>query len=145
MIQLQPGTVLLDRYELVRCLGSGGMANAWLALDRLWRTQLALKLVRAPSAALRDALRSEFELLRGLSHPALLPVHDFGLIDPGSQGSAGSCFYTSDFVDGCTLSEAAAGRAWAAVATPLADALCALRLLHACGLRHGDFKPSNIL
>jgi serine/threonine-protein kinase PknK len=149
-------TLIQSRYEVIRALGQGGTATTYLVHDRLWQTELALKLVDAPSAALREALHSEFSLLRGLHHPQLLRVHDFGLLDVEGRGeeparlgavAGGSapCFYTSDYVPGATLGERARGASFAEIRQPLCDALLALRLMHGAGIRHGDVKPANIL
>ena len=149
-------TLIQSRYEVLRPLGQGGAATTYLVRDRLWQLELALKLVEAPSAALREALHVEFGLLRGLHHPQLLRVHDFGLLDAtalgaerGRRGAADAddvpCFYTSDYVPGVTLGERARGASFAEIRGPLCDALLALRLMHGVGIRHGDFKPANIL
>ena len=163
-VTLSPGAVVQDRYQIVRLLGRGGMATAYLVHDQLWDTEVALKLLETPTAQLREAFHFEFGVLRGLHHPRLSQVHDFGVLDseltskagsvedlasPASSGSAevhfNPCFYTSDFVPGTTLDAYARGASWQRASQPLCDALGALRLLHTARFRHGDFKPANVL
>jgi serine/threonine-protein kinase PknK len=141
--ELAPGALLQDRYEVVRRLGRGGMATTYLVHDRLWDTAVALKLLRPSSAALLEAMRSEFALLRELFHPHLCQVHEFGSV--GGDGEQTACFYTADYVQGVTLAERARSGGWQKLRQPLCDALGALHLLHRAGLRHGDFKPDNVL
>ncbi|MBI5537159.1 MAG: sigma 54-interacting transcriptional regulator [Deltaproteobacteria bacterium] len=140
---LSKGVVLLDRYEILRPLGQGGLATACLVHDRLWNLELALKLVLSASDASLDALRHEFNLLRGLSHPRLAQVHDFGVVS--SPLAPLRAFYTADFIDGSTLGELIRAGSWEPICRALCDALEGLRVLHAIGIRHGDFKPANVL
>jgi transcriptional regulator with GAF, ATPase, and Fis domain len=145
-MRLRPGAVVLDRYRITSTLGRGGMATTYLALDLLWNADVALKLLRAPSPDLLDALRFEFDVLRGLSLPFLTVVHDFAILAPlGNDDAEPLCFYTCDPIEGVTLEQAAAGADWAALQLALSDVLHALHRLHALGIRHGDVKPSNII
>lgn len=128
------GTVLQRRYRLVERLGEGGAAEVFVAQDLLHGQTVALKWLR--NAALPDLLRVELERLRGLSHPHLVRLRDYGRHE-------GVPFYTADYVAGQTLGAwARQGRDWL---PPLCDALAALHFLHGIGLRHGDFKPDNVL
>jgi serine/threonine-protein kinase PknK len=142
---LAAGTVLQDRYEVIRVLGSGGMATTHLVRDLLWDALVALKLLRAAEPELLEALRFEFALLRELYHPQLCQVHDFSPLGARTSGGDRTCFYTADFVPGTTLESWARSAAWQDVARPLCDALGALGVLHRARIRHGDFKPANVL
>ena len=139
------GTLIHDRYEIVRLLGRGGMASTYLVRDVLWDTAVALKLLRTDTPDLLDALKFEFAVLRDLYHPHLCQVHDFSPLAGGSDGSEGAWFYTADYVAGTTLDGWANGASFKQARAPIRDALSALRLLHRAGIRHGDFKPANIL
>ncbi|MBW2455774.1 MAG: serine/threonine protein kinase, partial [Deltaproteobacteria bacterium] len=155
-MSLPAGAVVQNRYQVVRLLGRGGMAAAYLVEDRLWNVQVALKLLEAPTPELRAAFHFEFGALRGLHHPRLSQVHDYGLLDCELGGGAEmrgtsdeleatTCFYTADYVAGQTLDPFARSSTWPELRAALCDALHALHLLHAVGIRHGDIKPSNIL
>ena len=143
MSEVAGGRVLGHRYRLERPLGSGGGGTTFLAWDQARAARVALKLLRASSPDLLAALRTEFATLRGVLHPGLVRVDDFGLV-AGLEGRA-EAFYTADFIDGPTLDRFAEGKRWEDVAPPLARALEALGFLHRLGVRHGDVKPENIL
>jgi transcriptional regulator with GAF, ATPase, and Fis domain/tetratricopeptide (TPR) repeat protein len=140
---LPEGTILQHRYRLVRPLGEGGMGTSYLARDLVRDAEVTLKLLRRESPALLAALKDEFTRLRGLLHPHLCRVIDFGATR--APDGAQLAFYTADYVDGTTLDVFAKGRRFEAIAIPLGHALAALGFLHGLGIRHGDVKPENIL
>jgi transcriptional regulator with GAF, ATPase, and Fis domain len=137
------GQIIQHRYVLEGRLGEGGMGTSYLAWDQVREARVTLKLLRSGALPLFEALKAEFTRLRGLLHPHLCRVNDFGVISP--DGAPRLAFYTADYVEGQTLDRFAAGRRFAEVAIPLAHALHALGVLHRLGVRHGDFKPENIL
>ena len=139
------GSVIQHRYEVVRALGCGGLATTFLVRDLLVGTNVALKLLAESAPEALEALRFEFAVLRELYHPHLCQVHDFALVKPRADGERQLAFYTAEYVPGPTLAELAEEATWLGVRRPLVDALGALRLLHRAGLRHGDFKPANVL
>jgi serine/threonine-protein kinase PknK len=136
------GSLLQHRYSLRRRLGEGGMGTTYLAHDLLWSRDVALKLLRDTTPELRLGLRTEFSILRGLVHPHLVQVSDFG-VEP--RGEREVMFYTAAYVEGTTLDTFARTRPWAEIVVPLAHALEGLRFLHRLGIRHGDVKPANVL
>ncbi|MBW2525356.1 MAG: serine/threonine protein kinase, partial [Deltaproteobacteria bacterium] len=118
------------------------MATALLVRDQLLDRELALKLLELPGTEALQLFRDEFVVLSGLAHPRLTRVHDFG----SERGDFGlTHFYTADRVEGATLDRFVLARSWPVVARPLCDALHALAFLHALGIRHGDFKPDNVI
>ena len=138
---LSVGTTIHRRYLVKKALGSGGMGTTYLATDAVRQADVALKLVDAQSPVLLAGVRAEFELLCGVAHPHLCRVRDFGRI-PGPRPYA---FYSADYVAGTTLEAHAQGRSWAELEQSFAHALYALGFLHRLGIRHGDFKPGNVL
>ncbi|APR75108.1 Response regulator of zinc sigma-54-dependent two-component system [Minicystis rosea] len=142
-MQIAPGQVLQHRYRLERALGEGGMGTSFLARDLVRDVGVTVKILRRSAPALFAALRDEFARLRGLHHPHLCRVQDFGVARDAK--GARLAFYTADYVDGTTLDRFAAGRSFREVEAPLGHALAALGFLHRMGLRHGDVKPENIL
>jgi transcriptional regulator with GAF, ATPase, and Fis domain len=136
--------LIAHRYRVLRTLGRGGLGAALLVRDEARGVERCLKLVADDGAdpALRLALKTEFQLLAGLTHPSLSVVHDFGV----AALPTGSAFYfTADFVRGAPLERFAAGRPFAEVRGALLGPLAALGFLHRAGIRHGDVKPENIL
>ncbi len=139
------GSIIQHRYEVVRALGHGGLATTFLVRDLLVGTSVALKLLAESAPEALEALRFEFAVLRELYHPHLCQVHDFALVRPRAGDERQLAFYTAEYVPGQTLAELAPAATWPGLRQPLVDALSALRLLHRAGLRHGDFKPANVL
>src|SRR5204862_6416133 len=126
------------RYALVRPLGSGGMGQVWLALDLTTGSECALKRLELRlSRSERDSLRSEFEVLTRVRHPAVVSVHELGFAPDGTP------FYTMEYVPGRPADAALAGAEWPALYDVAARVTDGLEALHAAGIVHGDVKPSN--
>ncbi len=139
-----PGSVVLERYRLIRPIGEGGMATVWLAADPAHEREVAVKLLRAELAVGMGADRflREIRLTARLQHPHILPLLDSGALPDGRL-----C-YVMPFVDGVSLRQ----RLEESGALPLDEALRlagevagALGYAHAEGIVHRDVKPENIL
>ncbi|MDQ3138761.1 MAG: protein kinase [Gemmatimonadota bacterium] len=142
----EPGAPV--RYLLERELGRGSVAIVYLARDRRYDRQVALKLLRPDLATATDArrFRREIKILAHLYHPHILQLYDSGVLPPGS-GAAG-LYYVMPYVRGESLRQrlnrertlsmdAAAGLA--------ADVAEALAYAHAQGVIHRDIRPENVL
>ncbi|MGE3636247.1 MAG: sigma 54-interacting transcriptional regulator, partial [Sandaracinaceae bacterium] len=138
MAWLSAGAMLQRRYEVIGPLGRGGSAAAYRVRDRLFETEVALKLVHGDDPRLTRALRDEFARLARLAHPHLAQLFDLGAHE-------GQLFYTAALIDGRPLCEGDAETDEASRRRALIGALRALAFLHALGLRHGDVKASNIV
>ena len=136
--QFEPGTLVASRYELGECLGHGGAAHVFESIDQLDGRPVIIKL--AVGDTHQEVLSREFGRLRGLSHPRLTRVLDFG-----EWPAAGCSYYTSETTAGVTLAQWAEKRPWSDVVSALEDALTALTYLHQEGIRHGDFTPNNVV
>lgn len=132
--ELSAGTLLTGRYRLEHVLGAGGAGTTYLARDELRGGRVALKVMHE-----REGAAEELRLLRGLSHPNLARLRDFGQLEDGRT------FFTADHVAGCHLGELAERSGWGPVARVLVGAIEALRWLHGVGIRHGDVKADNVL
>ncbi len=147
--------LLRNRYRLIRRLGAGGGGTVFEAEDTLTGgSRLALKALwpaAGDQRALTMALRSEFGVLATVRHPRLCRVYDFGRLPAGAKlpGGAdtrtGGFFLTREIIDGADLRVAAADATIGEICVLLADAARSLEVLHAAGLRHGDFKPANAI
>ncbi|MDC3988196.1 sigma 54-interacting transcriptional regulator [Polyangium jinanense] len=135
-----PGETLAHRYRIVATLGEGGLARTFLARDLVLEADVALKVLRR--AEDEWALRAELGYLAGLVHPHLVRVLDFGSL-PRDGEHAALHYLATEVVAGRELDRAAPS--FEALRGPLVDALSALAFLHRLGLRHGDFKPANVM
>ncbi len=134
---------LVERYELRRELGRGGMATVYLAYDHKHRREVALKVLRPDLAASLGVERflKEIQIAARLTHPHILALHDSG-------EASGFLYYVMPFIEGGSLRQRLMqerrldpARALA-IAGPVADALM---YAHRMGVLHRDIKPENIL
>ncbi|MBL4848900.1 MAG: tetratricopeptide repeat protein [Planctomycetes bacterium] len=159
------GTILSDRYRVLRKLGEGGMAEVLLVEDLLENREVALKLLKAGEDASRDYFMHEFRLLSRLSHTNLVEVYDFGtaaysggstmgVVEEASQDDLASeegapleglrCYYTCEYLRGQDLFEATADLDFDGLYAIVQQVLEALSFIHDRGLVHYDVKPENL-
>ncbi|CAN5857518.1 serine/threonine-protein kinase [soil metagenome] len=134
---------LLDRYEIDRELGRGGMATVYLAQDLRHDRPVALKVLHPELARLLGTERflREIKLAARLQHPHILTVLDSG-------EAAGNLWFAMPYVEG----ESLRGRVEREKQLPIEDAVRiagetaeALEYAHRHGVIHRDIKPENIL
>lgn len=140
-MSLHDGAVLAHRYRVVGRLGSGGSATAYRVWDEVNEREVALKLLHGDSKNLHKTFREEFELLRGVVHPHLTRVYDYGLALVGEPRP----YFTAEVIEGKTLLQFARGKSWVELERPITAALDGLAFLHRLGIRHGDFAPDNVV
>jgi eukaryotic-like serine/threonine-protein kinase len=138
-------TVLDDRYDVVRPLGSGGMGEVFLARDRVLGRDVALKVLRKQFAGdeeFAERFKREAMSAASLSHPNIVQVYDRGETEEGSS------YIAMEYVPGGTLKERISGEGpleaadAAALGAQVAEALGAA---HERGMVHRDIKPQNVL
>jgi serine/threonine protein kinase/tetratricopeptide (TPR) repeat protein len=141
---LQPGTHV-GPYELLRSLGSGGMAEVWLArrADGAFKREVALKLPLL--SHLRRDLAQRFaverDILASLEHPHIARLYDAGV------DANGSPYLAMEYVQGQPLTDwcdAQRLELFERLALFL-QVLEAVRFAHEKQVIHRDLKPSNIL
>jgi hypothetical protein len=97
--QLEPGTVLADRFEILQLLGQGGMGAVYKARDNELERLVALKLIRPDLASHPEILRrfkQELILAREVTHRNVIRIFDLGQ-------AHGIKFITMEFVEGRDL------------------------------------------
>lgn len=151
---LSPGTVLEDRYEILRVAGRGGMSTVYAARDRRFVQVERLCAIKEmfevdPDTRARAMRLVNFEresaLLATLSHPAIPKIYDYFI-------HGGLVYLVLEYIDGQDLERYLAQRS-----TPCSEAQLikwALELTDVLETLHGqtpdpiifrDLKPSNIM
>ena len=149
MVRFQPGQVVLDRFRIVRPIGTGGMGEVYEAEDLQLGT-IALKTIRSGIASSKDAFerfRQEVQLARRVSGPQVCRIHELFLL-PASNGQAATAFLTMEYLNGATLASKLRDDGPLALKEALRVALdlCeGLRLIHEEGIVHRDLKSGNIM
>src|SRR6516165_6983264 len=96
---LEPGTVLGQRYEILKLLGEGGMGAVYKARDRELDRLVALKVIRSELAGQPSVLqrfKQELILARSITHRNIIRIFDLGVAN-------GLRFITMEFVEGQDL------------------------------------------
>ena len=143
MSQASP-TVFNGRYELQRRLARGGMADVFLARDRLLDRPIAIKVLfpdLAADPAFVERFRREAQAAANLNHPNIVSIFDWGQQDD-------TYFIVMEFIDGRSLADLirTQGVLDADRAAEIAgDVAAALGFAHRSGVIHRDVKPGNVL
>ncbi len=138
-----PAGTRLDRYEIIKRIGSGGMGEVYLARDAKLERQVAVKLLaphRTNDIHWLNQFRREARTVGGLNHPNILTIHEIG-------ESGGVHFLVTEFVDGLTLRqiETAARPSLENAVDYAIQAASALVAAHAAQIIHRDLKPENLM
>ena len=146
--ELQPGDVILGRYELLEKLGSGAMGMVFKCRDQVSRVEYALKMV--PPELARDAeameeVRENFQLVHGLKHPNIASM-DF--LD---RDEYGAYFLIMEYAKGESLAQWIRKK-WKTgrpelkdVASIVRQIASALDYAHSQQILHRDIKPANVM
>jgi serine/threonine protein kinase len=142
MAEVAPGQVFDGRYRIERKLGSGGMADVWLAEDTHLQRQVALKVLHARYAQDREFVerfKREAESAAGLAHPNVVAVYDRGSSD-------GNSYIAMQYVEGPTLKQMIdSGLSPEQAVLLVRQVLEAARFAHRNGIVHRDLKPQNVI
>jgi len=82
-----------DRFQLLRCIGEGGMGVVYEALDHETKSRVALKTMRQLNGTALLHFKNEFRALQDIDHPNLVSLGE--LVEAG-----GRWFFTMELVEG---------------------------------------------
>src|SRR5262245_57005801 len=137
-------TLFDGRYRIVRKLGTGGMANVYLAEDEVLGRRVAIKILddrHAGDDQFIERFRREAKNAASLSHPNIVSIYDRGEAE-------GTYYIAMEYLDGRSLKELIVARGPAPVNVAIDYArqiLAAIRFAHRHGIVHRDIKPHNVL
>ncbi len=138
------GTILADRYRIIRLLGRGGMGEVYSAEDMELGELVAIKLLPERwerDLARLDRLRSEVRLARSVTHPHVCRVYDIGEAE-------GRRFLSMEYIDGEDLDALLRriGHLPVNKALEIGVQICqGLAAIHESGILHRDLKPANLI
>jgi beta-lactam-binding protein with PASTA domain/predicted Ser/Thr protein kinase len=136
--------VIDDRYEVIERIGSGGMAEVFLATDRQLDRQVAIKLLHrryAEDPEFVERFRREASAAAGLQHPNVVSVYDRGKIDD-------TYYIAMEYLEGRSLKQVVIDDAPLDPDRAIAlttQVLQAARFAHKRGIIHRDLKPHNVI
>ncbi|MEM6793004.1 MAG: protein kinase [Acidobacteriota bacterium] len=151
---MSPGTVVADRFTIVRFIAEGGMGEVYEARDRLLDESIAIKFLSRRNIgdrAIARRFQREIQLARKVTHPnvcRLFDVYETPLDVPSLGGSLPVTFVTMELLHGETLEDylAKKGALDTDQALDLTTQMCAaLSAAHDAGVVHRDFKSNNVM
>ena len=133
-----------DKYVITRLLGRGGMGSVYLATQKRLNRPVAIKVLLAHlvgSSSMRSRFEREARIVARLRHPAIVTIHDFGMLPTGHA------YLVMEYLDGDTLRRTITSGPQSHGATmnilgPVGEAIDAA---HKAGVVHRDLKPENIM
>ena len=141
---LSKGQKINDRYEIVKSIGEGGMANVYLADDKILERKVAIKVLRGDLSADDRFIRRferEAQSVSNLSHPNIVEVYDVGIEE-------GQHYIVMEYIEGKTLKQLLKKRESLTltevidIMTQLTDGIAHA---HESYIVHRDIKPQNIM
>jgi len=138
------GELILNRYQVDRLIGAGGMGLIYRAEDTVLDRQVAVKLLKPlPDLSLKDVKRFEREakVLSQLEHANVLDVFEVGELENGSP------VLVMELLEGRDLRQEIRVRERFPVDEAvgyLIQAAAAVGAVHDAGIIHRDIKPQNL-
>jgi len=141
---LVPGSYVINRYEIIAKIGSGGMADVYKAKDHVLNRLVAIKVLKqeySTDATFVKKFRVEAQSAAGLSHPNIVSVYDVG-------EDNGVYFIVMELVQGITLKNYIDMKGKLDIREALnisVQIASGLSAAHENRIIHRDIKPQNII
>ena len=134
----------LDRYNLQRLMGKGGMADVYLGYDSHFNREVAVKVFKREDENLLRRFIREAHLMASLSNAHLMPIYDAGSM---MLDGANIYYIVMPLMEGGTLRARIRNNPLSPseACRYLSDIADALDYIHGQGIIHRDIKSSNIL
>ena len=138
------GQKINDRYQIIRTIGEGGMANVYLAHDLILDREVAVKILRGDLADDEKFVRRfqrEAIAASSLSHPNIVEMYDVG-------EDEGKYYIVMEYVEGKTLKnliKKRGGLTLPEVIDIMTQLTSAISCAHDSNIIHRDIKPQNVL
>lgn len=138
------GQKINDRYQIIRTIGEGGMANVYLAHDLILDRNVAVKILRGDLADDEKFVRRfqrEAIAASSLSHPNIVEMYDVG-------EDEGKYYIVMEYVEGKTLKnliKKRGGLTLPEVIDIMTQLTSAIACAHDSNIIHRDIKPQNVL
>lgn len=141
---IMKGQKINDRYQIIKSIGEGGMANVYLAYDTILDRNVAVKVLRGDLASDEKFVRRfqrEALSASSLSHPNIVEVYDVG-------EDNGSYYIVMEYIEGKHLKELIKkrGKLTLSEVIDIMSQVCdGLATAHDSYIIHRDIKPQNIM
>ena len=139
------GKLLDNRYEILECIGTGGMAVVYKARCHRLNRLVAVKILKpelARDAEFRRRFHDESQAVAMLSHPNIVAVYDVSHSDDLD-------YIVMELIDGITLKQYMQKKGlplnWREALHFITQIVKALSHAHSRGIIHRDIKPQNIM
>ena len=138
------GQKINDRYQIIKTIGEGGMANVYLAYDTILDRNVAIKVLRGDLATDEKFVRRfqrEALSASSLSHPNIVEVYDVG-------EDNGSYYIVMEYIEGKQLKQLLKKRTKLTlneVVDIMSQVTDGMSAAHDSYIIHRDIKPQNIM
>ena len=138
------GQKIDGRYQIIRTIGEGGMANVYLAYDTILEREVAVKVLRGDLAndeKFVKRFQREAKAASSLNHPNIVEMYDVGEDD-------GNYFIVMEYVNGKTLKSLIKRRGALSLSETIDIMLqltSGIAVAHDSYIIHRDLKPQNVM
>ena len=143
-LEAMAGTILEDKYRLIRVLGSGAMAHVYEAEQIRLGRSVAVKIMRVALVSDKRSIerfRTEALAASRINHPNAIAIYDVGVTRESVP------YMVMEHLRGTTLAQGLADKNFSVerIVSVGAQILSALEEAHGCGVIHRDLKSENVV